>query len=211
MGVIENAFFAMIGLIVTIIVATISRLLADDAKAWLPKLTEKLIERAVSRLPQQEQERYSEEWRSDLNDTPGDISKLLKATGLLYAARKMANTLEIEVIAPIAERIIALFLLIVMAPLLVFTALIIFILDGRPLFVIKTRKCSNGKELSGIRFRTKAKHSPNTDAETTLFARVGHALRVSEIEEIPMLFDVVRGTDRLPPLLSFFTAVFGKK
>lgn len=54
----------------SILVAAFSRLLADEGKAWLPHLTEYLVQRAVSRAPLEQQERFAEEWRAHLNEIP---------------------------------------------------------------------------------------------------------------------------------------------
>jgi hypothetical protein len=72
-----------------IIVAMIAKLGADEAKAWLPTMTEWLLEIAASRLPVSEQERYREEWRADLLAFPGEFSKGIRALGFVCAAFRM--------------------------------------------------------------------------------------------------------------------------
>jgi len=47
-----------VAIVKAIIVAMIAKLGADEAKAWLPTMTEWLLEIAASRLPVSEQERY---------------------------------------------------------------------------------------------------------------------------------------------------------
>ena len=110
MGLIDSVILMVLGGLATVFIAVISRLLADDIKAWLPKLTDRYIEQAVKGLPEQERERFAEEWRSYVNDTPGDISKLVVAFGFLHASSRMARSARVsvqEIAVPTAERVAA--------------------------------------------------------------------------------------------------------
>ena len=60
-----------------VVTAVLAKLLGDEAKAWLPKIVEHLVCQAVKKLPDAEKERFDEEWRADLDETPGDLGKLL--------------------------------------------------------------------------------------------------------------------------------------
>jgi len=85
---------ALVGVIVAAFVPAVSSLLADDIKAWIPKIIERLIKRAAMRLPEDQRVRFAEEWRSHVNDTRGDLNKLVIAAGFLRAARRMARVRE---------------------------------------------------------------------------------------------------------------------
>jgi hypothetical protein len=85
MGMISTILVCLGAIIGTVFV----KLLADEAKAWLPHIIETLVLRAVKQLPEADRERFSEEWRSDLNETPGDLTKLVNAIGFLIAARRI--------------------------------------------------------------------------------------------------------------------------
>ena len=74
------------------IAAAISRLFADEIKAWTPRLVSILINRAVSRLPASQKERFEEEWRSHLEEMPGEIGKVIAATGLQVAAFRITSS-----------------------------------------------------------------------------------------------------------------------
>jgi hypothetical protein len=74
-----------------VIGAALARLLADEAKAWTPRLVEILIRSAVARLPEDQRERRYEEWRAHINDVPGDLSKLLTASGFIIASLYFKN------------------------------------------------------------------------------------------------------------------------
>jgi hypothetical protein len=85
------------------IYAFLSQLLADEFKAWSPTVADYLKRRAVLFLPQELRERYQEEWASDLNETPGEIGKLIKAVGFIFAAHGIAIP-ERKVVIPIVRR-----------------------------------------------------------------------------------------------------------
>jgi hypothetical protein len=85
-----------VALIVAVLLATfgigaavMSRLLADEFKAWSPWIVERLIRRAIAKLPDECKERYDEEWRGHLNAIPGELGRLVTAFGLVIAADRI--------------------------------------------------------------------------------------------------------------------------
>jgi hypothetical protein len=82
--------------IVGIAAAASSKILAEEFKAWRPCLTKKLVALAVSRLPESKRERYNEEWSSYLEETPGEIGKMLAALGLVWAGSRIGRALQKE-------------------------------------------------------------------------------------------------------------------
>jgi hypothetical protein len=79
----------LIGVLIDVTITAVSRLVADDIKAWLPRVKDRLIEWAVKRLPPEQRDRYAEEWRNNVNDTPGDLSKF--AVGFFLVLKEMAS------------------------------------------------------------------------------------------------------------------------
>src|SRR5579864_8528161 len=77
-----------------IIYAALSRQIADEFKAWTPWIVERLLSRAISQLPRSRRRRFEEEWRSHVNEVPGQIGKVVVALGFLSAARKMSSILS---------------------------------------------------------------------------------------------------------------------
>jgi hypothetical protein len=75
--------------ILSVVAAALSRVLSDECKAWMPSLAKWLIRRAVAWLPEDQRERYAEEWLSHINEIPGDISKIVAAMGFIWAAKRM--------------------------------------------------------------------------------------------------------------------------
>jgi hypothetical protein len=77
--------------ILSLIAAASSKLVADEFKAWLPSVINHLIGWAIRSLPEDKRERYAEEWQSDIDETPGEIGKLIVGLGLLPAAWKLSR------------------------------------------------------------------------------------------------------------------------
>jgi len=78
-------------------------LLAAEFGAWCPHLAEKLIAYTAKRLPASLQERMLEEWSALLNDTHGDLSKLVVAVSLYWKRSKIADQCEDTKESPISS------------------------------------------------------------------------------------------------------------
>lgn len=102
------------------VTAVIYKLLADEAKAWLPYLSKRLVKRAVGKLPECEREHFLEEWSADLEETPGDLVKLKVAIGFQKEASHMAAALTGEwpysVVDAVIDRAIAVAALVILFP-----------------------------------------------------------------------------------------------
>src|SRR5215831_1162536 len=77
-----------------ILTALLNALFADKFKAWTASFTTRLLDLAVQRLPEDQRERFAEEWASHLNDISGDLGKVLFARGCVSAAHEMASLLN---------------------------------------------------------------------------------------------------------------------
>jgi hypothetical protein len=80
--------------IVVIICSAMGRQVTREFNAWTPWIVEHLVRRAVSKLPEAQRERFEEEWRSHIDEMPGDVGKLLAAIGFGSAARQMSALLN---------------------------------------------------------------------------------------------------------------------
>ena len=72
-----------------LVISVVVGVLLVEAYAWLPKISEWLIERAVRRLPVETQERCREEWKADSHSLPNSGVKLLHALSLSCAANQI--------------------------------------------------------------------------------------------------------------------------
>jgi hypothetical protein len=73
------------------IAAILGKLFADEIKAWLPSIAERVTKVAARRLPEGQRERYDEEWRSHLDEVPGAFAKVWVACGFLTTATQMPS------------------------------------------------------------------------------------------------------------------------
>jgi hypothetical protein len=89
MGLIE----AILAIFFAIFCAALSIQVVDEFKAWNPWLIDVLVGQAIRRLPEDQRERYAEQWRGDIEEIPGQIGKLLFAVLLPAAAWKMSRIL----------------------------------------------------------------------------------------------------------------------
>jgi lipopolysaccharide/colanic/teichoic acid biosynthesis glycosyltransferase len=205
---------AMLLAILAVVGATLTKLFADETKAWIPWLTERMVRRAIGQLPPDQRERFNEEWRSHLNDTPGELSKLFVAIGVVFASKKMTLELSrgersISWFADVLKQSIdfstALALAFFAAPVLLLAALAIRLQDGGPVLCHQTMVGLHGRTFSLIKFRTIA-----TDMDTRSPFRttaVGLFVRATRLDEMPMIWNVLRGDMSLvgprpePPIL----------
>lgn len=76
--------------IVSVLTAALSRTVAEEIEAWSPSIIRGLIKLAVGRLPENQRERFEEEWQSHVSEVPGKVGKLFVAAGFLIAAYRIA-------------------------------------------------------------------------------------------------------------------------
>jgi hypothetical protein len=74
---------AILTVVGALALSVFGKLLADEVKAWLPNFCDALIKYAASQLLPFQRERYIEQWRRDLEEKPGDLSKLWSAADLI--------------------------------------------------------------------------------------------------------------------------------
>jgi len=96
------------------------------------------------------------------------------------------------------NRLFALFLLIILSPLFLIVALVIFIEDGFPVFFTQRRVGINYTFFQIFKFRSMKKNTPNV--ATHLLAnpdqyllKIGSFIRKTSLDELPNLINIIKG------------------
>jgi lipopolysaccharide/colanic/teichoic acid biosynthesis glycosyltransferase len=174
--------------------AALSRQLSDEFKAWAPSLAKHLIARAVRKLPEQQRARYLEEWSSDVDDTPGEIGKILKAFGYGRAATSMAaaffgaptQSFLDEFPKRAFDVVLSAVLLVLEAPVMIATCLALFIECRGPIFHRRPYMGRYGATFYCLAFRTERRDGRGRGRFGTFAHRWGLA-------ELPTLINIFRG------------------
>lgn len=204
------------GLIANVFTSILSRFLSDEFKAWSPKVAEWLIERAARQLPFSQRDRYLEEWRSHVCDTPGVLGKIIVAIGLPRAARRMATiscggVMPKSVgqrIAELATPMVGALSIFILAPAMLLIVIMIKLESPGP-SVYETEIIGlNGRKFRLLRFRTLRK-LPEALAEAKTppqappyqITWIGRIIMRGHLDRLPALLSVVRGNMALvgPP------------
>jgi hypothetical protein len=69
----------------------VSSILASQIYDGCPRAAKSIVRFAVSRLPSEKRERYSEEWDAHLNECEGKLAPLLAAAGCVIATWQMSR------------------------------------------------------------------------------------------------------------------------
>lgn len=77
-----------------VVVGVLGSLLAAEVVAYAPGITRWLVSRAVRKLPEKDQARFSEEWLAHADYLPGSISKLRHGLGCYLRAARSINRLR---------------------------------------------------------------------------------------------------------------------
>jgi Bacterial sugar transferase len=166
---------AIIVLLWGVIAGAFSQQLTDEFKAWIPWIVRRVIRKAVARLPQNQRERFEEEWQSHIDEVPGEIGKIYVALGCLFAARKMASILSADrertVLAEVVTRAFDLALavgfLFLVSPLLVLMALSVWLEGTGPVLVAEDIVGMHGRIFGGYTFATSGRVGKMLDSRPT--------------------------------------------
>ncbi len=211
------AMILLIGVALCAFAIAVARsLIAEEIRAWLPHLARRLVRGAARQLPADSQTRYEADWLAELAAWEDRaMSALAKAAHIRWKAKAIRESLGgIGIRGERAKRALDLFiamgLLLVLAPLLFGTAIAIK-LDSRGPVFFRQRRSGRGKQSFGlIKFRSMYVEAPlrqdelkelSGPGEDVLFGlrrdprvtRVGRFIRRYSLDELPQLFNVIKG------------------
>jgi O-antigen biosynthesis protein WbqP len=96
------------------------------------------------------------------------------------------------------NRLLALIFLLILSPVLIFVALIIFIEDGFPTFFTQKRVGINYTFFNIYKFRSMKKNTPNVATHLLpnpdqYLLRIGKFIRKTSLDELPNLINIIKG------------------
>jgi sugar transferase EpsL len=102
---------------------------------------------------------------------------------------------------------------VILSPFLLLISLVILMVDGWPVFFLQDRPGYRGKLFQIIKFRTmKVSDKPvSTAGDSERISRLGRFLRASSLDELPELFNILRGEMSLVgprPLLAKYLTLY---
>ena len=110
-----------------------------------------------------------------------------------------AKTMYKKFFKRVIDTVIALFMLIILFPLLLIIAVAIKLDSKGPIIFRQTRIGLHGKEFSILKFRSMAVDSEHTgsgvysEGDDPRVTKVGKFLRATSIDELPQLWNIIRG------------------
>ncbi len=117
----------------------------------------------------------------------------------IYAAgfKILQNTIMLR-LKRVSDIVISFLMLLFLSPLILVTAVVLALKEGRPVFFSQVRNGLNGNEFTIYKFRTMIKDAEKGGAKwaTKNDARIhplGKFLRLTRIDELPQLWNVLRG------------------
>lgn len=207
--------------LVLVVLPVCQAVLSDEARGWLPHLARGLVKSAANNVLPEYRDRYREEWLAELHayrDRP--LTAFLRAAGIRQSVRALNRQLGHPVGASLPDRSLAAVLLFVLAPLLAGIALAIRLTSPGPVMFRQSRVRSDGRRFVALKFRTMKVDAKELGPRNTLrgpmflilrdprVTRVGHFLRQQSLDELPYLFNVLRGeTPLLPPGMTWRQAL----
>ncbi len=196
------------GFTLAIFSSAVARQITREFNAWTPWIIERLTRRAVAKLPENQRERFEEEWRSHIDEIPGDMGKLFVALGFGSAAHNISSILNPprnRFLEGTSGRVIdicfSILALMFLLPTFLMVALLVRYESPGSIFVREVSLGRNGQNFNAWKFRSVECPSDRSmlhlyQSKTTSLprmTRVGKFLQACSLNELPMFINVLRG------------------
>lgn len=184
-----------------LILGIIGGMVANEIGDWSNQISRWFLWLAVKHLSHDLQDRYEEEWLAYLQETPGRLTRVMQAAGLIWGAirieheRRMPHTLPISAAAVrLFDLLIAMLMIYFCAPIMLIAALALLIESGgkEPIFFKQVRVGRDGKHFYFFKFRTVV-IQPGQGQVGYEITKVGRVIRQFRVDELPNLYNVLRG------------------
>lgn len=190
--------------LVGIFVAAATRLLGDELKAWMPWVMKRLLDIAIQRLPEDQRERFAEEWSSHIDEIPGDVGKIVTAGGCILAARQIASpfrhgeTLPSRTFKRCLDVAASVAILFLVAPVMLMVIGLLKLEHAeKSVFSREKRIGADGRPFVLYRFRLGFSETlfetPAGRVSKKRLSRLGRLLWQSSLHELPQFLNVLRG------------------
>lgn len=193
------------------VVAIVHSLAADEIRAWMPYLARRLVRSAARRLPVDMRARFEGDWSAEIaawQDRP--LSALAKAAHIRWKANAIRRSLGgaslgSDRLKRVFDIGFAVALLVLLAPVLIATAIAIKLESRGPVFFRQPRAGRGDRSFALFKFRSmyvEGEHREVVDAlpgvlfkirEDPRVTRVGRFIRRFSLDDLPQLFNVLLG------------------
>lgn len=192
----------ILSLLGTVVVGVLAGVIAGELKAWLWLLSAWIVRRAAQVMGADLEERYRDIYLGEL-DSLRDRPLTAIAVSLRIRWRAY-ETMLVETIGDsppprslaakaLMDRIGGFVLLLLALPLLLLVMAFVAITTGRPIFYALDRIGRHGKPFTLYKFRTMATATNGYRASEPYVPPLGKTLRAARLDELPQLWNVVKG------------------
>jgi len=101
-----------------------------------------------------------------------------------------------KIIKPLFDKLLALILIIIFSPIMIITAILIYLKMGRPIIFTQSRPGYKGKIFKIYKFRTMTNEKDengNLLPDEDRLKGIGEVIRSLSLDELPQLFNVLKG------------------
>jgi lipopolysaccharide/colanic/teichoic acid biosynthesis glycosyltransferase len=185
-----GAFWSVIG---EVLIGLVSAEMYES----LPRLANKLLRYHAKRLPEELSDRLLEEWQATLTDLPGHLSQFIFALDLFRGRPRIIHEFYCPQVpfrpsAEMSARVLSVMfsggMLFAVAPSLLLIALILRLSSSGPIFSRVQRMGQGARPFSFLLFATQ-----ELPSERWLPTKVRHVLNKASVDQLAVLFNILRG------------------